>query len=45
MPTRILPILDRLRQDLAQILSPESIRSEGVWRRYELTAVRLPFKE
>jgi len=27
MPTRILPILERLRQDLTQILSPESIRS------------------
>jgi hypothetical protein len=44
MPTRILPILDRLRQDLTQILSPESIRSAcrqaGYrWRHRELDPV------
>jgi len=44
MPTRILPILDRLRQDLTQILSPDSIRSachqEGYrWRNRELDPV------
>lgn len=44
MPTRILPILDRLRQDLAQILSPESIRSACQqaghrWRNRELDPV------
>ena len=44
MPTRILPILDRLRQDLAQILSPESIRAACQqagyrWRNRELDPV------
>jgi Transposase DDE domain len=44
MPTRILPILDRLRQDLAQNLSPEAIRSAcrqaGYrWRHRELDPV------
>jgi len=44
MPTRILPILDRLRQDLAQILGPESIRSACQqagyrWRNRELDPV------
>jgi len=44
MPTRILPILARLRQDLAQILSPDSIRSAchqaGYhWRNRELDPV------
>ena len=44
MPTRIIPILDRLRQDLARVLSPESIRSAcrqaGYrWRNRELDPV------
>ncbi len=44
MPPRILPILDRLRQDLTPILSPESIRSAchevGYrWRNRELDPV------
>jgi hypothetical protein len=44
MPTRILPILAWLRQDLTQILSPELIRSAGLqagyrWRNRELDPV------
>jgi hypothetical protein len=44
MPTCILPILDRLRQDLVQVLSPESIRSACQqaghrWRNRELDPV------
>ena len=44
MPTRILPILARLRQDLAQVLSLESIKSAchqaGYhWRNRELDPV------
>jgi hypothetical protein len=44
MPTRILPILARLRQDLAQNLSPEAIRAAchqaGYrWRHRELDPV------